>query len=689
MNTGLLTNLSTFRLLTGVLLLLLLLAGCETHSGYPPDHSEYFDQFFQRTDSLEASQALHQLDSTFAVFPNPGPMDLARKYAYKMNHYWSRKRDKKMARLYADSIFYVLKGKTDRPDYGREYGEALLTTGDIMRDEGKFSDAFARYYEGRALIQKSGDTCSFNSYDGRLAMTYYLQKRYREAIPYFEEAFNALSYCKNDPYYGFRIQQGELDNIGLCYYNLNMNDSARFYYDSALHYIQLNEKPFHDKDRHVQFIAEARAVIFGNLGSIFLLQGDTVNAENNFQDNLRITMSGDHDKRNAQQTVAKLIQLKLYQSKYDEARTWLRTLRGMLDTLPYDSSELNWRQLQSKYYAVTGKPDTALAFLQSFVALKDSLTAVNSPLNDLDIQREFGYISKEYELELLRKQNEIKSIYLVVSVLLFAMAAIIAFQIWQYSKRSKKHLTALEQLNKQVTDQNAQMSRSLNALEQSQLDNSRMMKIVAHDLRNPVGAMAGLTEILSLDLDNTSDGTQETLQLMRESGERALSLINELLYLNVTTEMQREPVEMDVVLRYCVNLLLPKAKEKGITIQLYTIPVTFFGNREKIWRVFSNLITNAIKFSRRGSVIDVRMQPEENDMVKISVKDEGIGIPPDIREKIFNLSPDSSRKGTMGEESFGLGLAISKQIVMAHSGRIWFESEEGKGSVFYVELKRG
>lgn len=689
MNTGLLTNLSTFRLLKGVLLLLLLLAGCETHSGYPPDHSEYFDQFFQHTDSLDASQALQQLDSTFAVFSNPGPMDLTRKYEYKMNHYWSRKRDRKTAKLYADSIFYVLKGKTDRPDYGREYGKALLTMGDIVRDEGKFSEAFARYYEGRALIQKSGDTCSFNSYDGRLAMTYYLQKRYREAIPYFEDAFNALSYCSNDPYYRFRIQQGELDNIGLCYYNLNMNDSARFYYDSALHYIQLNEKPFHDKDRHVQFIAEARAVIFGNLGSIFLQQGDTVNAENNFRDNLRINMSGDHDKRNAQQTIAKLIQLKLYQSKYDEARTWLRTLRGMLDTLSYDSSELNWRQLQSKYYAVTGKPDTALAFLQSFVALKDSLTAVNSPLNDLDIQREFGYISKEYELELLKKQNEIKSIYLVVSVLLFAMAAIIAFQIWQYSKRSKKHLTALEQLNKQITDQNAHMSRSLNALEQSQLDNSRMMKIVAHDLRNPVGAMAGLTEILSLDLDNTSDGTQETLQLMRESGERALSLINELLYLNVTTEMQREPVEMDVVLRYCVNLLLPKAKEKGITIQLYTIPVTFFGNREKIWRVFSNLITNAIKFSRRGSVIDVRMQPEENDMVKISVKDEGIGIPPDIREKIFNLSPDSSRKGTMGEESFGLGLAISKQIVMAHSGRIWFESEEGKRSVFYVELKRG
>lgn len=687
MNTGLLTNFSASRLLASVMLLLLLLAGCDTRSGYPPDHPEYFDPIFQHVDSLDAGQAMQQLDSIFAAFSNPGPMDLTRKYAYKMNYYWRVPKDHQVTKLYADSILYVLMGKTSRPDYGREYGKALLEIGDILKDEGKFNNALSHYYEGRAFIHQAGDTCSFNEYSGRLAITYYSLKRFHEAVPYFVEAFSSLNHCGTDPFYRFAIQQAHLDNLGLSYSHLGMHDSSLFYYDSALHYIQLNQAPFLNNSHRAGFINSAKAVILGNRGSLMLKQGDIVAAEDNFRESVRINLAAGTEMRDVQLTIAKLVDLKLSQAKYEEANTWLHTLRSSLDTLPEGASELDWRQLQSRYYAATGKPEAALALLESFVQLKDSLATANNPLNDLDIQREFGYLSKEYELGLLKKQNEIKSIYLIVSVLLFVMAALIAFLIWQNAKRAKKHLAELKLLNQQISYQNAQMSRSLNALEQSQLDNSRMMKIVAHDLRNPVGAMKGLADVLSLDPENSSDNTQKVLQLMRESGERALNLISELLYLNVTTEMQREPVEMDVVLQYCVNLLLPKAKEKSVTIQLHTIPFTLFGNREKIWRVFSNLITNAIKFSRLGSVIEVQMQPEENNMVKISVKDEGIGIPSNIREKIFNLSPDSNRKGTMGEESFGLGLAISQQIVVAHSGKIWFESEEGKGAVFYVELK--
>lgn len=688
MNTGLLTNFSAFRLLTGVVLLLLLLAGCDTRSDYPPDHPGYFDPIFQHVDSLDAGQAMQQLDSIFAAFPNPGPMDLTRKYAYKMNYYWRVRKDHQVTKLYADSILYVLGGKTNRPDYAREYGKALLEIGDILKDEGKYNNALSHYYEGRTFLRQAGDTCNFNEYSGRIAITYYSLKRFHEAVPYFVEAFSSLNHCSADPFYRFAMQQGHLDNLGLSYYKLGMRDSSLFYYDSALHYIQLNQTPFLNNSHRVGFINSAKAVIFGNRGSLMLKQEDIAAAEDDFRESVRINLAAGTEMRDVQMTIAKLAKMKLSQAKYEEASTWLHTLRSSLDTLPDGASELDWRQLQSKYYAATDKPEKAFALLESFVQLKDSLATANNPLNDLDIQREFGHLSKEYELGLLKKQSEIKSIYLIVSILLFVMAAVIAFLIWQNAKRAKKHLVELELLNQQITNQNTQMSRSLNALEQSQLDNSRMMKIVAHDLRNPVGAMTGLAEILSLDPENSSDNIQEALRLMRESGERALNLIDELLYLNVTTEMQLEPVEMDVVLQYCVNLLLLKAKEKNITIQLHTIPVTLLGNREKIWRVFSNLITNAIKFSRLGSVIEVQMQPEENNMVKISVKDEGIGIPSDIREKIFTLYANSSRKGTMGEESFGLGLVISKQIVVAHSGKIWFESEEGKGSVFYVELKR-
>ncbi len=152
-------------------------------------------------------------------------------------------------------------------------------------------------------------------------------------------------------------------------------------------------------------------------------------------------------------------------------------------------------------------------------------------------------------------------------------------------------------------------------------------------------------------------------------------------------EMRMEKIDMETALRYCVQLLQFKATAKQQRIVLHTLPATVRADREKVWRVLSNLITNAIKFSRAGAEILVDMSLV-GDRVQIWVKDQGIGIPEDMGEKIFDLFTPAKREGTAGEESFGLGLGISRQIIEAHGGRIWYESEIGQGTTFYVELPR-
>jgi len=97
------------------------------------------------------------------------------------------------------------------------------------------------------------------------------------------------------------------------------------------------------------------------------------------------------------------------------------------------------------------------------------------------------------------------------------------------------------------------------------------------------------------------------------------------------------------------------------------------------------LVTNAIKFSPAGADISVRLEVKP-DTVIVIVKDNGIGIPAEVKENIFDMFTRAKRAGTAGEQSYGLGLAISKQIVEAHGGRIWYESEQGKGTIFFVEL---
>ncbi|KIO78233.1 hypothetical protein TH53_04770 [Pedobacter lusitanus] len=101
----------------------------------------------------------------------------------------------------------------------------------------------------------------------------------------------------------------------------------------------------------------------------------------------------------------------------------------------------------------------------------------------------------------------------------------------------------------------------------------------------------------------------------------------------------------------------------------------------------SNLIGNAIKFSPEHAVITVRME-EKPESVLIAIADNGIGIPLGIRNKIFDVFGQAKRSGTAGEQSFGLGLAISKQIIENHGGKIWVDSETNQGSTFFVELPR-
>jgi two-component system sensor histidine kinase VicK len=108
-------------------------------------------------------------------------------------------------------------------------------------------------------------------------------------------------------------------------------------------------------------------------------------------------------------------------------------------------------------------------------------------------------------------------------------------------------------------------------------------------------------------------------------------------------------------------------------------------SREKIWRVISNLISNAIKFSPNGAIINLKITGD-NDAIKIAVADNGIGIPDNIKDLVFNKFTSAKRPGTAGEKSFGLGLSICRQIIENHDGEIWFESNTDNGTTFYISL---
>jgi signal transduction histidine kinase len=174
--------------------------------------------------------------------------------------------------------------------------------------------------------------------------------------------------------------------------------------------------------------------------------------------------------------------------------------------------------------------------------------------------------------------------------------------------------------------------------------------------------------------------------MIQQSSNNSLKLIQDLVQIHVpVSETVKEPVELRDLLGYCIEMLHLKVSEKKQQISLEAVPANVLGDSEKLWRVFSNLISNAIKFSPEKSKINVTLEMKGEEAI-IAIRDHGIGIPENLQDKIFSMSPDAKRKGTAGEPSFGLGLAICKQIVEANNGKIWFESEVNKGTSFFVSF---
>jgi signal transduction histidine kinase len=207
-------------------------------------------------------------------------------------------------------------------------------------------------------------------------------------------------------------------------------------------------------------------------------------------------------------------------------------------------------------------------------------------------------------------------------------------------------------------------------------------------LRNPITAIIGLTDLLHA----TTDQGNQYIDLINRSCNNALSIIVDLLDItelgNDTYKHESETLELNTLIKDILIIENHNATSKNININFESNRDDIFVrlNNNKFSRVISNLINNAVKFSNNNSAIHIKTSYNYG-IVLITVTDNGIGIPKNMQEVIFDKFTKAGRKGTAGEKSFGLGMSIVKQIVELHGGQIWLESEENKGTTVYIELK--
>ncbi|MBI4312396.1 MAG: HD domain-containing protein [Chloroflexi bacterium] len=215
-----------------------------------------------------------------------------------------------------------------------------------------------------------------------------------------------------------------------------------------------------------------------------------------------------------------------------------------------------------------------------------------------------------------------------------------------------------------------------------------LVSTVSHELRSPLTFLVGYSELLASQEDLPESAKAQASEIHKEVVHMA-GMVEELLdisrYESGRFQLKLQDADLNELVRHAVTKATARAATHRLGMMLPMEPVVIKLDANKIAQVLDNLLTNAIKYSPNGGVIRVAMRRNE-DAVEVSIADQGIGIPQDKLDLIFQkfYRVDSPLKNQV--QGTGLGLSICKHIVEAHGGRIWVESQEGKGSTFFFTL---
>ncbi len=248
-----------------------------------------------------------------------------------------------------------------------------------------------------------------------------------------------------------------------------------------------------------------------------------------------------------------------------------------------------------------------------------------------------------------------------------------------------RDITERKQVEEEIKLKNAQLVK-LNT------EKDKFFSIIAHDLRGPLGGLMGLAEIIADESQNVT--TKEKMELTLGLSNSARNIFTLLENLLEWSQMQRgytvfKPQMLDLkeILNECTQTINDSARNKAVEIAVEIADEQkIFADANMLKTIIRNLVSNAVKFTPKGGKVTISAVRGIDNTILLAVNDTGIGMSNEMLDNLFTLGADNQRPGTEGEPSTGLGLLLCKDFIEKHSGKIWAESREGKGSVFFFTL---
>lgn len=479
-----------------------------------------------------------------------------------------------------------------------------------------------------------------------------------------------------------------LNNLAIIYDSERDYAKALEYYNNALgHYEKQNDK-------------SGISTVLNNIGYVHATLKNYDKAIQTYQSSLAISTEI-NDIGGIANTNNNLAQVALAKGNINLAYKYVKEALPFAEQSGEKSFLAESFEVLAKVHISRGEYKKAVEYQTLLLSYKDSIH--NKERNDrvIEMQTRFETEAKEREIQLLKKDNEIKQLeatrqknfqkYLIILALLLLGLLFLIYYGLHLKKKSNELLSKKNEELKLANEKLRESEKNLKTLNNTK---DKFFSIIAHDLKNPFNALLGFSELLHNNYDNFSaTETKEYIGVINESAQSLFRLLENLLQWSRTQTgkltYNPETINLHTIISQETELLRINADKKGINISIdVDKELEAYADKNIASTVLRNFINNAIKFTHAGGTVMVKAYVDQNQQVRIDTIDDGVGIKPNDIDKLFRTDLSFSSKGTANEEGTGLGLIICKEFIERAGGEIIVKSNLGKGSTFSFTLPK-
>lgn len=579
---------------------------------------------------------------------------------------------------------YELSSKTN---YIQGLANAIHHKGTALAVLGRYELALIDLLEASKIREQIGDNSGLVSTYNNIGHVLSEMGKYDDALHYFEESIKLCKELSPIPDIGVT-----LNNIGWVYFRKNKLDLALTYFYQAL---SANEAT-----NNIRGIGASK----GNIGTIYRHMGD-------FKKGLGYHYQALNNAQQFNDQYLTIIALREISMDYHDAKLIEKSIEyankslDLARALGFNIEERNTLAWLASIHEINHNFKNAARFYKLVHQLSDSLFRIEKA----EIQNQFFTVyefqDQVKENELLQMEQEINSkiirnqkYFLFLSFALIIISLVFTVYIITTNKKMEISNLQLNDKNCEIEQQKEVIQQKVQAIEEKNRElekinqiKDKLIAVIAHDLKNPFNTISGYSELLVSRYHSfEKKEVQEFLKIINESSAKGNYLLDNLLqwYRLQTMSLKFLPLQLNLynIVKDELLFYTSIAQDRGVNI-INSIPqgITIHADSNMLKTIIRNLVANALKYTDKNGTISISAT-YDNREVTVAVEDSGRGIDPLIKEKLFTGEHGVTSTGQGGEKGSGLGLILCKDFVEMHHGRIWVESEPGKGAKFFFTL---